>query len=227
MTLSLTPTNSAVTINHQKIRSVIDMLYGYCRCSTNEKLQDIDRQKNELVKLGVEDRNIYLEYESGSKADRIQFNRLLGAVKQGDTIATLEVSRLTRSTRQLCDIIQLVSEMGLKLVIKDSITIDCTANSIDPMTKAFLQIAGVFAELERDIISQRVKSGLENARTKGSVIGRPTITINNLPPLFLKHYPKYLSKQITQEELARLCEVSRQSVIKYISVYKQGTLANQ
>jgi len=197
------------------------MIYGYCRCSTNEKSQDIDRQKNELKKLGINDSEIYLEYESGLKTDRVQFNRLLDTVKQGDTIATTEISRLTRSTKQLCDIIQLVSEKRLKLVVKDSLSIDCTNSNIDPMTKAFLQIAGVFAELEQGIISQRVKSGMENARSKGSVLGRPTVTINNLPPLFLKHYPMYLTKQVTQEELAKLCEVSRQSVNKYIKIWNQ------
>jgi len=197
------------------------MIYGYCRCSTNEKSQDIDRQKNELKNLGIKDKDIYLEYESGLKSDRVQFNRLFDTAIHGDTIATTEISRLTRSTKQLCDIIQLVSEKGLKLVVKGSLSIDCTNNNIDPMTKAFLQIAGVFAELEQGIISQRVKSGMENARSKGSVLGRPTVTINNLPPLFLKHYPMYLLKQITQDELARLCEVSRQSVNKYIKIWNQ------
>ena len=80
---------------------------------------------------------------------------------------------------------------------------------------------GVFAEIERIIIRQRVKSGMENAKAKGAKIGRPTTTAENLPTLFLKHYPKYAAKQVTQDELARICGITRQSVSKYIKVYKQ------
>ena len=197
------------------------MLYGYARCSTTEEKQDIDRQKRELKKLGVKENNIYYEYESGAKTDRVQLQRLLETVQSGDTIITTEISRLTRSTKDLCDIIQVIKTKQLKLTVKGSITIDCTNGSIDPMTNAFLQMAGVFAELERNIISQRVKSGMANAVAKGTVIGRPQTTVESLPVSFLKHYPKYTAKQITQQELARLCNVSRQSIIKYIKIYNQ------
>lgn len=80
---------------------VMGITYGYARCSTNETLQDIDRQKRELRKLGVEtDERIYCEYESGTKLNRPELNKLLDIVTQGDTIVTTEVSRLTRSTSQ-------------------------------------------------------------------------------------------------------------------------------
>jgi len=197
------------------------MMYGYARCSTNEERQDIDRQKRELKKLGVKDTNIFLEYESGTKSDRIQLNRLLSSVKQGDTIATTEVSRLTRSTKQLCEIIELAKSKHLKLIIGTFI-VDCTKD-LDPMTQGMIMMWGVFAEMERAIIRQRVKSGMDNARAKGAKIGRPSTTTENLPTQFLKHLPKYLSKQLTQEELARICGITRQSVSKYIKIYRQET----
>ena len=199
------------------------MLYGYARCSTNEKQQDIDRQIRELKKLGVKKENVHFEYESGTKADRNQFNRLLGVVEQGDTIAATEVSRLTRSTKQLCEIIDFAKEKKLELVI-GTFRVDCR-NELDPMTDGMLKMMGVFAEMERNMIRQRVVSGMENARAKGAPIGRPTTTIDNLPALFIKHYPKYLAKQVSQEELARLCRITRQSVSKYIRIYKQGAAA--
>jgi integrase len=59
------------------------MQYGYCRCSTNENKQDIDRQKRELKQLGIKESNIFFEYESGSKLDRIQLDRLLNTAKDG------------------------------------------------------------------------------------------------------------------------------------------------
>ncbi len=77
------------------------MEYGYCRCSTNESKRDVDRQKRELKQIGIKESNIYFEYERGTKTDRLQLNRLLDTVTVGDTIATTEVSRLTRSTKQL------------------------------------------------------------------------------------------------------------------------------
>ena len=86
------------------------MLYGYARCSTNEKKQDIDRQKRELKKLGVDSDNIFWEYESGMKNDRVQLDRLLTIAEEGDTIIVLEVSRLTRSTQKLCSIIDEIIE---------------------------------------------------------------------------------------------------------------------
>ena len=109
------------------------MIYGYARCSTNEELQDINRQKRELKELGATEETIYFEYDSGMNADRREFNKLLNIVKKGDIIVTTEVSRLTRSTKQLCDIIQTIKDKGLKLVIKGSITIDCTNGDIDTL----------------------------------------------------------------------------------------------
>ena len=118
-------------------------VFGYCRCSTNETKQDIERQKRELREMGTSTETIFFEFESGTKIDRPELLKLLAFVQPGDTIVSTEVSRITRSTKQLCDIIELCREKRLKLVIKNSITIDCTAGDIDPMSEAFLQMAGV------------------------------------------------------------------------------------
>ena len=101
------------------------VIYGYCRCSTNELKQDIQRQVRELKILGATDETIYLEYESGVKTDRAELNKLLNAVNIGDTIVTTEVSRITRSTKHLCEIIELVRDKHLKLII-GSFVVDCS-----------------------------------------------------------------------------------------------------
>lgn len=132
------------------------MIYGYARCSTNEKQQDINRQVRELKQLGATDTTIYLEYESGIKENRVELNKLLNIVKSGDTIIATEVSRITRSTKQLCDIIELAKGKHIKLVLGNFI-VDCS-KELDPMTEGMLKMMGVFSELERNIISQRVKS---------------------------------------------------------------------
>ena len=130
------------------------MVYGYARCSTDETKQDIDRQKRELEKQNVQVENIFWEYESGTKEDRIQLNRLLNIITQGDTIVSTEVSRITRSTKQLCDIIELAKNRKIRLILGNFV-VDCT-KELDPMTEGMLKMMGVFAELERNIISERV-----------------------------------------------------------------------
>lgn len=192
------------------------MIYGYARCSTNEKMQDINRQVRELKQMGATDETMYIEYESGTITNRIQLSRLLECVKQGDTIIATEVSRITRSSKQLCEIIEFAKEKQIKLIF-GTFTVDCT-NELDPMTEGMVKMMGVFSELERNIISQRVKSGMENARAKGKVIGRHKTTINDIPKVFFRHYEKYKKGEINKTDLSRLCEISYPTVYKYLSI---------
>ena len=118
--------------------------WGYARCSTDETRQDVGRQKQELLKLGVADeKNIYWEYASGTDKDRAELKRLFESVHPGDTIAATEVSRLTRSTKHLCEILEAVKEKKLRLIIGNFI-VDCRSDEIDPMTKGMLMMWGVF-----------------------------------------------------------------------------------
>lgn len=192
------------------------MIYGYARCSTNEKMQDINRQVRELKQMGVTDETMYLEYESGTVSNRVQLNRLLECVEQGDTIIATEVSRITRSEKQLCEIIEFAKNKNIKLVFGNFV-VDCT-KELDPMTEGMIKMMGVFSELERNMISQRVKSGMENARAKGKVIGRHKTTKDNLPKIFIKNYEKYKNGQITKMDLSRLSEISYPTVYKYINI---------
>ena len=192
------------------------MIYGYARCSTNEKLQDINRQVRELKQQGATDTTIYLEYESGTNVNRAELLKLLDIVKQGDTIIATEVSRITRSTKQLCDIIELAKIKHIKLILGNFI-VDCSKD-LDPMTEGMLKMMGVFSELERNITSQRVKSGMQNAKTKGKIIGRPTTTADNIPSIFYKHYPKYKCGDINKSEFSRLCSLSYPTIYKYIRI---------
>ena len=91
------------------------MIYGYARCSTNESKQDINRQLRELKAEGAEE--VYFEYEHGDSAVKQKQMALFDAVSEGDTIITLEVPRLARSTKQLCEIIEIVKNKKLKLII--------------------------------------------------------------------------------------------------------------
>ena len=192
------------------------MDYGYSRCSTNETRQDINRQVRELKAAGAE--QIFVEYEHGDAQVKSQQQAMFAEAQAGDTIIVLEVSRLARSTQQLCEIIDLVRAKHLRLVIVGSITLDCRNGQADPMSEAFLQMAGVFSQLELAMIRARVRSGMENARAKGRQIGRPQVSKEDIPATFLRHYPAYKSKQLNVSELARVCDISRTTVYKYIGL---------
>ena len=192
--------------------------HGYARCSTNEDRQDIDRQTRELKKHGAE--KVWLEYEHGDAASKEQQALMLETARPGDTIVTMEVSRLARSTKQLCEIIDIIREKRLRLVIVGSITLDCRNGNPDPMTEAFLQIAGVFSQLELSMIRSRVRSGVENARAKGKRLGRSPVCAERVPEQFLRYYPRYQSGSINLSELARLAQVSRPTAYRYIKAPK-------
>ena len=114
------------------------MIYGYARCSTNEKLQDINRQVRELKQRGATETTIYLEYESGAKEDRAELNKLLNVLQPQDTLIATEVSRITRSTKQLCEIIELAKNKHIKLILGNFV-VDCS-KELDPMTEGMLKM---------------------------------------------------------------------------------------
>lgn len=192
------------------------MNYGYARCSTTEEKQDINRQIRELKAAGAEE--VIFEYEHGDAKVKQNLQMLLETAQPQDTIITLEVSRLSRSTQQLCEIINVIKHKHLRLVIVGSITVDCRNGDIDPMSQAFIQMSAVFAELELSIIKARVKSGMANAKAKGRRIGRPSTTKEDIPAIFYKHYPAFVSGQLNVTELARVCGLSRPTIYKYLSV---------
>ena len=90
------------------------------------------------------------------------------------------------------------------------------------MSEAFLQMAGVFSQLELAMIRERVRSGMANAKAKGKQIGRPRITLEDVPASFIRHYPAYKKGQLNVSELARVCELSRTTIYKYISFIDGG-----
>lgn len=197
------------------------MIYGYCRCSTNELKQDITRQTRELKALGVTDKqNIFMEYESGTKINRVELNRLLDTVQESDTIVSTEVSRITRSTKQLCEIIEFAKNKHLKLIF-GSFVVDCT-KELDAMTEGMLKMMGVFSEIERNMISQRVKSGVANARAKGKIVGRPTLTIKEIPQKVKDMYDLFTTGAISKTDYAKMCNVSRPTLDKYLKVIVEG-----
>ena len=103
-------------------------------------------------------------------------------------------------------------------MILNSVTVGCRSGP-DLMTKAFLQMAGVFSELELSMIRARVRSGMANAKAKGKQIGRKPVTKNDILVVFLKYYPAYRDGKMNDSELARICGLSKPTVYKYLKTF--------
>ena len=192
-------------------------IYGFARCSlAEEKGQDLNRQIRELKAAGAEE--IIAERVHGDAKIKPELDLLLETAEQGSTIICTEVSRLSRSTQQLCEIIEIIKRKHMRLVIVGSITIDCRNGEIDPMSAAFMKMAGVFSELELQMIRARVRSGVRNAQSKGVKVGRKPTTKDDIPAIFYKHYPAFVAKQMNVSELARICGLSRPTVYKYLKL---------
>jgi len=195
----------------------MEKIYGFARCSlAEEKGQDLNRQVRELKAAGATE--IIMEREHGDAKVKPHLDLLLETAEEGSTLICCEVSRLSRSTQQLCEIVNIIKEKHMRLIILGSITVDCRNGQIDPMSQAFIQMSAVFAELELSILRARVRSGLANAVEKGKKLGRPHTTKDSIPAIFYKHYPAYMAGKMNVSELARICGLSRPTVYKYLKL---------
>lgn len=195
----------------------ISKVYGYCRCSTNESKQDVEYQIKELVEKGIKKEDIYFEYQSGSREDRPVLNRILQVMVKGDSLYVTDITRLSRSTKQLCSIIDFINTNKMRLVI-GSLDVDCRSDNIEPMVEGMLKMMAVFAELDRKMKVYQINLGLKNAIKSGKTLGRPKTTKDNIPDLFYKYYPMYKSNQINKKEFSRLSKLSYPSIYKYIDI---------
>jgi DNA invertase Pin-like site-specific DNA recombinase len=189
------------------------MKFGYARCSTADK-QDIARQIRDLKAAGAQE--VYEERASGASPNRTVLDTLLAKLSHGDTICVTEVSRLTRDTGQMVEILSHLEKNQIRLEC-GSIVADYTA-TVDTMQRAMLLIMAVFAELERGMTVERIKSGLQNARAEGAKIGRPKTTVEDIPDIVRDLLPRYMAGEFRKAEYARLAGVSRNTLYKYLAL---------
>ena len=193
-------------------------VYGYARCSTTEKRQDIERQVNELYAMGAQ--FVIQEFDSGANTERQRFAELVAAIADGDTLVATEVSRVTRTLLHLCEVIELAKAKSLLLKF-GTLDFDFEGGKIDAFKLAMLQIMGVFAELERNLTTERINSGLALAKTKGVKLGRPKKTAANVPVEVRQYWQSFVDGNITVSEYAKLTGLSRPTVYKYIKLIRQ------
>ena len=190
---------------------------GYSRCSTSSDRQDVSYQIKELVEKWVKKEDIYFEYESGAREDRPILNRILQDMSKGDSLYVTDITRLSRSTKQLCSIIDFINTNKMRLVI-GSLDVDCRSDNIEPMVEGMLKMMAVLAELDRKMKVYQINLGLKNAIKSGKTLGRHKTTKEDIPDLFYKYYPMYKNNQINKKEFSRLSKLSYPSIYKYIGI---------
>lgn len=195
-------------------------VHGYARCSTSDEKQDIGRQVRELRAAGAG--RVWMEYVHGDSAQKAELQAMLAEARPGDTILALEVSRLARSVRQLCDVLEIVREKGLRLEIVGGLVMDCRGGKCDPMAQAVAVISGAFAELELQITRERVRSGMANAKARGAAIGRPQVTPDDIPAGFCRLYLRHKRGEINKTELAKLAGISRPTAYRWAQILEEN-----
>ncbi len=142
------------------------MKIGYARVSTQD--QNLDRQLDSLTAAGCE--RIYNEKMTGTKSDRPELKNLLLALRPGDTLVIESFSRLSRSTKNLLDLVEKLNGMGVHLVSMKENLDTTTATG-----KMMLTMLSALSQFERDIIAERTVEGLKAARSRGRSGGRPAV----------------------------------------------------
>lgn len=185
------------------------MIIGYARVST--KAQNTDMQVDALKRYGCD--KIYTEKEHGTVINRSQFAKALEQVSAGDTFVVYDIRRLGRTIKQLVNIIERFRNDGINLIsLKDGID---TSNT---QGRFLVYVICAMAEMEREVIVERTRNGLEAARARGRRGGRPPV-------------PKDIQKRVVElyktgmfscVDIAKTCGIGRTTLYYYLR--KEGVL---
>lgn len=143
---------------------------GYARVSTDG--QNLDRQIDALVATGVSKKHLYCEKMTGTKSDRPELNRLIEDLETGDTVIVSDLTRISRSTKDLLDIVDKIKSKGADIKSLKDAWLDTTSSN--PYNDFLLTVMSGLSQLERDLISQRTREGLASAKARGRKGGRPS-----------------------------------------------------
>ena len=181
------------------------MVFGYARVSTQE--QNLDRQLDSLNSAGAEE--IIQEKITGTKADRPELNRLLDKLRKGDVILVSDLTRLSRSTKDLFGLVDQIERKGANIKSLKERWLDTTT----PQGKLMFTFMAGISQFERDLISQRTKEGLEAARARGRKGGRkPKLDDNKKRAL----YELYQQKKTTVKDLCDMFSITKPTLYKVI-----------
>lgn len=224
--------NVPVSIVRTAIKKPMDVPEGYTgitrayvrvSSSKESERQDTLRQKRDLEKIGYD--VIYEDYGSGTKDSRLEYNRMIRDMKTQDTILCTEISRLSRSTSSLMDLLTFVEQNKMRIKAGD-FEFDCRTERVSALTRGMIQLLSVFSSIERDLIADRTASGVATAKAKGKIVGRPAVTVDKLPEKFVDYYPMYrdqdkLGRKFNLEQISKLCQCgNRKTIGRYVQVAK-------
>ena len=191
------------------------MKYGYVRVST--ATQNIDRQIDEMFKLGLNEDDIFIDKQSGKDFERESYQKLKSLLKKNDLLIIKSIDRLGRDYNMIIEEWHYIT----KIIEADILVIDMplldTRNDATNLVGKFisdivLQILSFVAETERENIRQRQAEGIRLAKERGVHMGRPALI---LPDNFNDIVNKFNNKKINCTEAAKLVSMSRASFLKY------------
>ncbi len=188
------------------------MVFGYARVSTAE--QSLNLQLDALLKEGIAQKNIYTDKVSSTKEERKSLAKLLNYVRDGDTIVVWKLDRLARSLIHFTKLMQELDDKGVKFRSITESFIDTTIKS--SQSEFIINIFAALAQLERDIIIERTKAGLESAKRRGKVLGAPKglSKKNQQKAVLCEEYFK--EGKLTVSEICERLDISRATYYKYI-----------
>ena len=186
------------------------MLIGYARVSTDD--QNLDLQKDALNQAGCE--RIFTDKLGGAKSERPGLDEALKMSRSGDTLVVWRLDRLSRSLKTL---IEMVNHLELENIGLRSLkeAVDTTSSS----GKLVFHIFGALAEFERNLIRERTQAGLQAARARGRMGGRPKSLTQDKQALAVKLYDE---KQHTIAQICEMMGISKPTLYKYIEAAKKA-----
>lgn len=188
------------------------MVFGYARVSTME--QSLGLQLDALLKEGIPQKNIYTDKVSSTKEVRNSLSKLLKYVRDGDTIVVWKLDRLARSLIHFTNLMTKLKEKGVRFRSITEPFIDTTEKSSH--SEFIINIFAALAQLERDIIIERTKAGLESARRRGKVLGAPKglSKKNQQKAVLCEEY--FNNGILTVTEICERMNISRATYYKYL-----------
>lgn len=181
--------------------------FAYIRTSTKD--QHADLQRDAIAKVDGIKRVYADEGVSGTLASRPQWDALIDRLEAGDEIVVWKFDRIGRNTMNVLEAVQRIADKGA--------TFHSLTEKIDtsgPMGQAMLTIMAAFAQLERDTIVERTRAGLDAARAKGRVGGRPSV----VDPKKLATIKKLVaSGEHSRAEIATMMGISQATLYRAIS----------
>ena len=192
------------------------MIYAYIRVST--KQQNIDRQYEEIKTLNIDDKYIYIDKESGKDFDRTKYKKLVKKLKKDDLLIIKSIDRLGRNYQMILEEwARITKTIGADIKVLDMPLLDTRIEGKNLVGKFIsdivLQVLSFVAENERINIKQRQTEGIRIAKEKGVKFGRPKV---KLPVNANEILNKYINKEITNIEAAKLIGVSRGTFFRLV-----------